>query len=587
MDTRPAPGGHGQARCTPRPAAPTRPTTSYATADEAITAARLAIRGGATLAGRWTYHRADGAEHMIVARYDVASTPPTKQYRPINLADDGRWRIGDPTGPLPLYRLPELLASTADVIYVCEGEKCADAAANIGLVATCSAHGSSAAAKTDWTPLAGRDVVIIPDHDAPGERYVADVSRIVAALDPPARVRIVRLPDLPDGGDIVDWLAERDAQGGDELRGEVEAMADAAPVEAPVDAEHAPEITPVGNLIAGYRELLPPIIDALVRRTETANLVAASKIGKTHLAMQLAVCVATGAAWLDTFRCEAGRVLYVDCELHPQTFARRLAGIAIAMGRTSDALAGRLDAMLMRGRLRDIYGLIGLLLPHAGRYDLIVLDALYRLIPPGVDEDSNSEMTQVYNAVDSMAERMKSTVLIVHHASKGYQGGKSVVDVGAGAGAQSRATDTHIVLRPHETDGVAVVEAACRSWPAPRPMCIRWTYPIWMAAPDCNPADLAQPGRRSRAAADPAEPTAPPEPAWTAERFAVTFLAAEPRAKLAVLAAAEQAGMTGRMARQFLALSEAQGYAHRWRQPKSNSCFFASIPQPSIMEPTP
>ncbi len=119
------PGGHGQARRTPRPAAPTRPTTSYATADEAITAVRLAIRGGATLAGRWTYHRADGAEHMIVARYDVASTPPTKQYRPINLADDGRWRIGDPTAPLPLYRLPELLASTADVIYVCEGEKCA------------------------------------------------------------------------------------------------------------------------------------------------------------------------------------------------------------------------------------------------------------------------------------------------------------------------------------------------------------------------------------------------------------------------------------------------------------------------------
>ncbi len=155
--------------------------------------------------------------------------------------------------------------------------------------------------------------------------------------------------------------------------------------------------------------------------------------------MQLAVCVATGAARLDTFRCEAGRVLYVDCELHPQTFARRLAGIAIAMGCTSDALAGRLDAMLMRGRLRDIYGLIGLLLPHAGRYDLIVLDALYRLIPPGVDEDSNSEMTQVYNAVDSMAERMKSTVLIVHHASKGYQGGKSVVDVGAGAGAREPA----------------------------------------------------------------------------------------------------------------------------------------------------
>lgn len=48
-----------------------------------------------------------------------------------------------------------------------------------------------------------------------------------------------------------------------------------------------------------------------------------------------------------------------------------------------------------------------------------------------------------------------------------------LTDVGAGAGSQSRATDAHVVLRPHEEDGVAVLDAAVRSWPPIEPMCMR------------------------------------------------------------------------------------------------------------------
>ena len=38
--------------------------------------------------------------------------------------------------------------------------------------------------------------------------------------------------------------------------------------------------------------------------------------------------------------------------------------------------------------------------------------------------------------------------------------------MGAGAGAQSRATDTHMVLRDHSEPGCVVVEAVTRSWAA-------------------------------------------------------------------------------------------------------------------------
>ena len=41
------------------------------------------------------------------------------------------------------------------------------------------------------------------------------------------------------------------------------------------------------------------------------------------LALSLAVSVAQGRPWLDTFECFPGRVLIIDGELHPDTVAHR------------------------------------------------------------------------------------------------------------------------------------------------------------------------------------------------------------------------------------------------------------------------
>jgi len=70
----------------------------------------------------------------------------------------------------------------------------------------------------------------------------------------------------------------------------------------------------------------------------------------------------------------------------------------------------------------------------------------------------------LYNLLDSYADALGAAFSLVHHSSKGNHSGKNVTDVGAGAGAQSRAADTHLVLRPHESDSAVVVEAAVRSW---------------------------------------------------------------------------------------------------------------------------
>ena len=145
--------------------------------------------------------------------------------RPVARRGD-RWTIGGMPEPRPLYCLPDLAG--ADRVYITEGEKAADAARAIGLTATTSAHGSQSPDKTDWSPLAGKECVILPDNDDPGGKYADAVAAILAKLTPAPVVKVVELPDLPDHGDIADWVEARaDADAG-ELRRQVEALADEA-----------------------------------------------------------------------------------------------------------------------------------------------------------------------------------------------------------------------------------------------------------------------------------------------------------------------------------------------------------------------
>jgi len=92
---------------------------------------------------------------------------------------------------------------------VVEGEGVCDTARGLALAAVTSAHGSKSAGKSDWRPLAGRDILILPDNDAAGRQYAEDVRDILVGLDllmPKDRDMVVAV-----GGEVwfVDMLALR------------------------------------------------------------------------------------------------------------------------------------------------------------------------------------------------------------------------------------------------------------------------------------------------------------------------------------------------------------------------------------------
>ncbi len=172
-------------------------STGFSTAAEAIE--RFETKNG-PVSGRWSYQNSQGEVVGVILRRD---TLKRKDFQPVSLVE-GEWITGGMPALRPLYSLPDL--AVADRVFITEGEKAAEAAKAIGLCATTSAHGSQSANKTDWSPLAGKECVILPDNDAAGEHYAKDVTEILNSLTPPCVVKILDLPNLPDGGDIADWV---------------------------------------------------------------------------------------------------------------------------------------------------------------------------------------------------------------------------------------------------------------------------------------------------------------------------------------------------------------------------------------------
>jgi hypothetical protein len=162
---------------------------------------------------RWAYHNADGSLAGHVCRFDRDTG---KQMRPLrygrlNGRTDWQWKGWAGDDAKPLYRRPELTASPDAPFVLCEGEKSADAAAELlgpQWVAIASMNGAKSPQSTDWSPLAGRKLVIWPDNDQPGQDF-AFAAGTLALKAGASSVKIVELPEgLPESWDLADPIPE-------------------------------------------------------------------------------------------------------------------------------------------------------------------------------------------------------------------------------------------------------------------------------------------------------------------------------------------------------------------------------------------
>ncbi len=164
----------------------------------------------------WPYHNAQGEVIGYVVRLPTANGG--KRFLPITYwrSADGveAWRHRQFPRPLPIYHRPQLAERPDAAVLVVEGEKTADAgqAWLKDWVVVTWPQGASSAAYVDWSPLKGRTVYLLGDHDEPGRQAM----RVVAERLKGVAAQVWRVdvePERPVGWDIADgpWASAEEA----------------------------------------------------------------------------------------------------------------------------------------------------------------------------------------------------------------------------------------------------------------------------------------------------------------------------------------------------------------------------------------
>ena len=238
-------------------------------------------------------------------------------------------------------------------------------------------------------------------------------------------------------------------------------------------------------------EPLEYVVDGLLPRERILQIVAKGGSGKTQLGVELTLAVATGGTWLG-FRCERGRVAYIDPELHEQDARRRVSAVSKALGIWPGDVAGAFEHVLLRGTTATADTLLEAIREHVsatGRpFDLIVIDSLNAVFEG--DENSSVDVRRFYADLQRLSTECHAAITVLHHSGKG--GSKASGEAGRGSSVFLDAPDVCVevmplnvrpntnaweVLRVYDNGGV---EAS--AW--------RMTFPKNRSGPPIKPIDL-------------------------------------------------------------------------------------------------
>ena len=189
--------------------------------------------------------------------------------------------------------------------------------------------------------------------------------------------------------------------------------------------------------------LAPELIEGVLREGHKLLVSGPSKVGKSFLLLELAVCIGEGLPWLG-MQCEKGRVLYVNLEIDRKSARKRIQDIRTAMGLSESSR--NVDIWPLRGNAAPLDKLANKVVRKASQkgYKAIILDPIYKVITG--DENSASDMATFCNMFDWISTKLGCAMIYCHHHSKGSQGQKSSIDRSSGSGVFARDPDAILDL---------------------------------------------------------------------------------------------------------------------------------------------
>jgi hypothetical protein len=305
-------------------------------------------------------------------------------------------------------------------VYIVEGEKDADTLKELGFTATCNPMGAGKWKKEYNKYFKEIEVVIIPDNDDAGKNHAENIASNLKGIA--KSVKIIELPNLPEKGDVSDWILAMKKVGKDA---------------ATIKKELLEIVLQTSQWVSEERKYLLTIADILRQDTEPTmwlvpDVLPAGSIVllsappahyKTWLALEIANCVSLEKDFLDR-KVRNTIVYYIDRENPKAVLIQYLRKLGVPSGNDS------LRIWPLWGEKEPPQFSDGTYLDLAKDKPLIIFDSLIRFYSKGIDENSSSDMSQIMGFLRQLTKE-GATILVLHHAGKSekseYRGSSDIL----------------------------------------------------------------------------------------------------------------------------------------------------------------
>lgn len=233
-------------------------------------------------------------------------------------------------------------------------------------------------------------------------------------------------------------------------------------------------VSPQADLAVNAADWLdrePPPLDYVLEhvfeRDSRVLLVGSSKTRKSFLALQLAICVASGIEFVSFKVSRPRRVLLVNLEITDGWQHRRFRGMCVKLGVTKEMLGDRLYVLNGRNRCLTLEKIEEVAVRF--KAEVIILDPLYKL-DGGADESDMAERKRLVAELERLSVRSGAALVVVHHDPKGAAGDRNVRDRGAGSAVINRDVDATLAMTmwaeaDENADNMMVLSVLARNSP--------------------------------------------------------------------------------------------------------------------------
>lgn len=263
----------------------------------------------------------------------------------------------------------------------------------------------------------------------------------------------------------------------------------------------------VVDVVQDFDREIPPKewrIKDVCTKGECGMLAGASKSGKSYMATDLAISLASGRNWLGRFPCQRGRVLYLNGENVKSDARQRFHDCFCAMG-VNPADCEQITMICADGMMKPIQELKDSLIAEIKekQYALVLIDPLYCFFSGSeVDEEAAKSFVAT---IKDICRETGAVIICVHHHSKGALMYKNASNRASGSGMLQRAFSTLLDISEIDAEGLSKSQRAFELSGQPRQapgfkINLIFDFPVWrFDAEGTIPENALNRGRTAKA----------------------------------------------------------------------------------------